>query len=241
MIGATELKKIFLILLAVSLVFIISACSSTYQNKDPITKDGKEFDVVFKNFDGSVLKTEKVNEGDTANPPIGLKRDGYKFVKWDKSFDNVTKDVVVKAVYEEITEPTLIVDTVYSKGEDVVVKVSVKNNPGTLTMLLNTIYVENAMELTKIESGKAMKGYSFVAPKKLSNACNAAWYINDVPDKITDGEIALLHFKLNKNVAPGAYEISISCDNGAFGSNYEEIQFDIINGYVVIENEEETK
>lgn len=243
------LKKLLSILLVTSLLFMLSSCSPARQTEEPnasaehseAVNNGKEFDVIFKNFDGSVIKSEKVNKGDNATPPVGLEREGYKFVKWDKSFDNVTKDEVITAVYEKIKGPALVVDTVHAKGRNVIVKVNIKNNPGILTLLLNTVYVENVMTLTKIESGKAMEGYSFVGPKNLSNACNAAWYINNVPDKTTDGEVALLHFKLKKDAAPGAYEISISCDNGAFDDKYKEVKFETINGYVVIENEEETK
>ncbi len=226
------MKKIFLILLAVSLLLATAAFLYTYKNKRASAPD--MFTVVFEDFDGRVLKTETVHAGGSATPPVGLKRDGYKFLKWDTPFDNVTKDIVVKAIYEELKGPTLVADTVYTQGEDVIVKVYIQNNPGILTLLLNTMYVENAMELTKIESGQAMEGYTFVGPKQPGNACNAAWYNIDVPEKVTDGEIALLHFKMNENADPGAYEISISCNNGAFDARYEKVEFDIINGYVIL-------
>lgn len=246
------MKKIFLILLAVSLVFSTTACSFRRQTENLSTDDThqatdcehKKFEVVFQDFDGSVLKTETVHSGDSAAPPVGLKRDGYKFVKWDTAFDEVTENIVVKAIYEEIKEPTLIADTVYAQGKDVIVKVYIQKNPGILTLLLNTVYVESAMKLTKIESGQAMEGYTFVGPKNLSNACNAAWYTIDTPEKVTDGEVALLHFKLEENVAPGAYEISVSCDNGAFDANHKKVELDVIKGYIILsatQNEEGTK
>lgn len=262
------MKKILLLLFSVALIFTMLACAGNDKNKDsnpsktpdqqmtetpengeeiPADDDRTEdlvkdsFAVVFKDYDDRVIKTETVPKGGKASPPVGMKREGYKFIKWDKAFDNVQEDLTVVAVYEEIKGPTLIVDTVYAKGRDVVVEVHVQKDPGVLSLLLNTIYIENAMELKKIESGQAMKGYTFTGPKNLGNGCNAAWHNIDVPDHITDGEVMRLHFRLKKNVAPGAYKISVSCQNGAFDSNYKEVKFDTIHGYVIVESEEITK
>ncbi len=257
------MKKIILSLVAVSLIFIMTACFSSSPDEHPDTSDeyfdtsdehfdvsnepqestdqDDECEVVFLDFDNTVLKTETVTEGSSAQPPVASDRDGYIFVEWDTSFDEVTKDIVVKAVYEEVKEPTLIADTVYAEGEDVVVKVRIKKNPGVLTLFLNTIYVEHAMELVKVESGEAMDGYTFTPPNDLCNGCNIAWHILDVPKDVTDGEVALLHFKLKEGVAPGAYEISVTSNYGSYDAQYNEIQFESIKGYVTIDSTTETK
>lgn len=238
-------KKLLALTLTVALLLITtSACSygekkqensSHSQSAIQNSKKEKNYTVVFKDFDGKAIKEENVEHGGQASPPVGLKRDGYKFSKWDKSIDKITGDLVVNAVYEKIEGPTLIADTIYAKGKDAIVSVKVKNNPGILSLLINTIYVENVMTLKKIENGNVMKDYSFVEPKNLSSACNVAWYINDIPKKVEDGEVLKLHFELKDNTVPGTYEISISCNGGAFDKNYNEIDFDIIKGYIITE------
>lgn len=59
------------------------------------------YTVTFKNPDGTVLKKDKVKEGESAITPINPpKRAGYVFVGWDKDFTNVQSDLEVTAVYE---------------------------------------------------------------------------------------------------------------------------------------------
>ncbi len=67
----------------------------------------KEFTVVFLDYDGTVLKTEIVNLNGTANAPSDPVRPAtekytYVFKGWDKSYDNVTMNLEIKAIYEEI-------------------------------------------------------------------------------------------------------------------------------------------
>ncbi len=57
------------------------------------------FTVTFVDYDGTVLKTETVEEGKGATAPTASIREGYTFVGWDKEFDEVTEDITVKAVY----------------------------------------------------------------------------------------------------------------------------------------------
>ena len=60
------------------------------------------YTVTFKDWDGTVLKTETVKEGSSATAPSDPTRDGYKFTGWDVSFNNVTSDLIVTAQYEEV-------------------------------------------------------------------------------------------------------------------------------------------
>lgn len=58
-----------------------------------------EYTVIFKNGE-TTLKTEMVKHGFAATPPNVFDTATKKFVGWDKSFDNVTSDLIVNAKWE---------------------------------------------------------------------------------------------------------------------------------------------
>lgn len=58
-----------------------------------------EYTVIFKNGE-TTLKTEMVKHGFAANAPNVYDTATKKFVGWDKSFDNVTSDIIVNAKWE---------------------------------------------------------------------------------------------------------------------------------------------
>jgi Listeria/Bacterioides repeat len=55
--------------------------------------------VTFKDWDGSTLKTQFVNDGSAATAPANPSRSGYTFTGWDKAFSSVTGDLTVTAQY----------------------------------------------------------------------------------------------------------------------------------------------
>ena len=58
-----------------------------------------EYTVIFKNGE-TTLKTERVKHGFAATQPNVYDTATKKFVRWDKSFDNVTSDLIVNAKFE---------------------------------------------------------------------------------------------------------------------------------------------
>ena len=70
--------------------------------------DTLTYTVIFKDYNGTVLKEEKVEEGKGATAPANPTREGYKFVGWDKTFTNIKSDLTVTAVYEEIKNYSVV-------------------------------------------------------------------------------------------------------------------------------------
>ncbi len=59
------------------------------------------YEVIFMDYDGTILKTENVNKGEDAKPPEPPKREGYKFDKWLPDYTNITQDTICVAQYVE--------------------------------------------------------------------------------------------------------------------------------------------
>ena len=57
------------------------------------------YTVTFKDWDGTVLKTQTVASGGAASAPANPTRDGYTFTGWDKDYNHATSDLVVTAQY----------------------------------------------------------------------------------------------------------------------------------------------
>ena len=59
------------------------------------------YTVTFVDYDGTTLKTEEVESGNSATAPTAPTREHYTFKEWDTDFSNVTSDLTVTAVYTE--------------------------------------------------------------------------------------------------------------------------------------------
>lgn len=80
-------------------------CSFTIKVIEPVIT----YRVIFAGFDGSILKEETVVKGGSVTAPTAPSISGYKFIGWDKPFDNITTDILVTAVYEKIEVKTYTV------------------------------------------------------------------------------------------------------------------------------------
>ena len=58
------------------------------------------YTVTFKDWNGTVLKTETVASGGNATPPASPSRTGYTFSGWSGSYTNVTSNRTVTAQWE---------------------------------------------------------------------------------------------------------------------------------------------
>ena len=53
------------------------------------------YTVIFKDYNGTVLKEEAVEEGNDATAPADPTREGFKFIGWDKDFKNINSNLII--------------------------------------------------------------------------------------------------------------------------------------------------
>jgi hypothetical protein len=195
------------------------------------------YTVTFKDWDGTVLKTETVASGKSATAPAAPSREGYTFIGWDKSFDSVTSDLIVTALYEEIpvSDPTIVVNKVTaSAGQTVDVTVMVKNNPGVAGGTL-ILHFDAGLELTNASVGEAFGELDYTKPAKLKDGCAFNWdSLNQESHK--DGTILTLSFAVPANAASGTvYNISISYRSGdIYNVDLNDVEFDLVAGSITV-------
>lgn len=194
------------------------------------------YDVTFRDYDGSVLKSERVESGKSAIPPAEPKRDGFQFLGWNKDTSIITKDMIVTAEYIRITDTIFTVETITTSPgiANAEISISVTNNPGILGMLLSVSYDENVMKLVDSKNGVALSPLAFQKPKNYASGCNFVWYGSETGE-VMDGEIMTLLFEISADAENGEYPITISWkDRGIFDGNCDMLNPDIIEGGVVI-------
>lgn len=64
--------------------------------------DAKKWKVEFLDINGNVISTQYVTNGQNAIEVTPPNLEGYKFLTWDKSFENIESDLTIKSVYEKI-------------------------------------------------------------------------------------------------------------------------------------------
>lgn len=84
--------------------YTCAICGGIKTEKIPVTG----YTVTFVDYDGKVLKVETVNSGKSATAPTDPMRDGYTFIGWDKTYHEITSDLIITAQYEIVDNQVCI-------------------------------------------------------------------------------------------------------------------------------------
>ena len=201
--------------------------------------------VTFKDWNGTVLKTQQVEHGKAATAPANPTRTGYTFTGWDKAFTNVTANLVVTAQYvqnEPVSTPVpsdvpqIVVESkTTSAGSTVAVNISIANNPGIVTMGIQVAYDSNLTLLSVSDTG-LVPGQMFST--EIENPQPLYWANpTATADCTVNGKIATLTFKVADNAEEGEYHIRVSYDYDnydIYNQSGEAVQFATVNGTLTV-------
>lgn len=136
------------------------------------------------------------------------------------------------------SEPIIAVSDVIGKpGANVNVVVSLKNNPGIVTMRLDVSYDSEVMTLTKVSDHALLPGK--MHGNDLSSVPYCLFWDNgaSTEDYAVDGDLVTLTFALKESAADGKYPVVLSYDYDnfdIFNMNLEPVEFNIENGSVKV-------
>ena len=203
------------------------------------------YTVTFKDWNGTVLKTQQVQYGGAATAPANPTRTGYTFTGWDKAFTNVTADLVVTAQYvqnEPVSTPVpsdvpqIVVESkTTSAGSTVAVNISIANNPGIVSMTLHVNF-DSRLELVSVQDTGLLPGK--VHSTVMLNPYTLAWENDSATQNYTvNGTLVTLTFNVPENLEEGDYAVSVSYDSEGYeiyDFNAEPVDFAVVNGKISV-------
>ena len=132
--------------------------------------------------------------------------------------------------------PSIVISSAEAKqGDTVKISVSIVNNPGVLGMSLTLSYDESVMELVSAENGNAVKDVlDMNHSKTMESGCVFLWDGEKIDsNKIQDGEILNLEFKVLKSAPVGKTQVLLVSDEGGIvNNNLESLELNIENGFI---------
>lgn len=197
------------------------------------------YTVTFKDYDGTVLKTDKVEKGKAATAPADPMRENFKFAGWDKSFKNVKSDLVVTATYTTTKTVIYAEHVSVNKGTgEVTMNIRVLNNPGIMGAVLK-VSVNDKVLSFKEANKTEYPGLTLTSPGPQTTASPYTFMLDALElakeDK-KDGTLFTITFKVKDTAATGKYDIILSYDNGAiFDEDYKDPKVCLENGSITIQ------
>ena len=167
-----------------------------------------KYNVNFYDYDGSLLTTQSVYYGDNAVAPKYEAPTGYSFVKWNRSFNNITSETNVKAVISWTSLYPLEISTksaVQRNNKSYIVTSIVNNSPNA---------VSNAKVIAVIKT----KENKLLATVESKNISLAKGEVKNLTLSATYGGMAtraeLFVVKADNEKIPLASQLSVKVDPG---------------------------
>lgn len=101
----------------------------------PIVEGEGEHEVRFVDYDGTLIKVQYVNDGESATAPSLPSHDRLTFVEWNRDYTNITHDLDVGAIYKPTSGNTeLFIELTEETGLTITFNYYKKVSSGTLTV-----------------------------------------------------------------------------------------------------------
>lgn len=238
------MKKICILLLSLCLALSFTSCSLfelSSPGTNPPSSNGGNSDTC------KHTKLETIEGYDATCTETGL-TDGKKCVLCDEIiqvqniieikqhiFDDTNDKICNSCGYVNSDAPTFVVSEARSAtgDENITVTLSLKNNPGISSIILDITYDDAELELTKIEYNTEIGGQT-IYPQELQSPVTLYW-INGFADTTGDWIFATLYFDISQD-AIGEYDIHITYDkDNVYNISEENIAFDTVVGKIIVE------
>ena len=241
-------------------VYEFDAWSADYHNvqKNLVLKATfkiKTYTVTFVDYDGTVLgEPQTVKHGSSAVAPdmtgkmylntSGTTKAGYKFKNFDKSFENVTQNMVITAVYETIEQPIIFAETKTFNQGTTTAKIGIYViTPMPVCGLKVKVYYDNEVLSLKNIQAKSKFADGYIQTNAKENYVEFIWTSSkDLTFANNFAEIFELEFELNSYQAAGTYELSLDSEETQYTYTQEnfpqEQEIIVVPGAVVLTEKE---
>ncbi len=196
--------------------------------------DINTYTVTFKNGT-EIITTVTVNHGASATAPANPTKVGHTFKEWDKAFTNVTSNLEVNAVFEEIvqTNRISIIGTTGKPGDIISIPIWVDGNVFFSSYDIRILYNSNDLEFVSHNPGENLQVFNVVEEGEI--AFNYAG-INNIVDSQMFVEI---NFKVISTVSTNSSITFKQVTMAYITPEYDSIEIDYHtnDGVVIIDAE----
>ena len=117
-------------------------------------------------------------------------------------------------------------------GEIVDVKLNIQNNPGITALSIDVAYSSDDLELISVNNAALFQD-AISTGNVSSDPLRISWYAADSENKVDNGTLAILRFRVRDNAICSRINISYNPEN-VFDNTLQNQPFEITNGWVLV-------